>query len=208
MSLPKSYVKLSGLAEKWNKTTADLIAWITAAQMRAAFWYDGPVVSPPIANEEIRCFPSYEGWGVPSVAELEPLLANKTAKVTWFHPISCIQRHSFLLPASEPDQDGISRPSCIDITVEDLFVSPEEVERMERESPELIENNVEQHGREGAPYSAGINGKQPEPAAGQQKNRVPFREAGFFDCTGLLRITERWDLKCVGNMFLLLINNN
>ena len=154
MDLPMGPIKLSELANKWNKTVSDIIN-LLAADMTAGCWYSGPIITDGCFRMGFNSerpgksdIERHEGWVVPRGCDLAPLLTQKNVKLKCFGlmtypappPSMVSARHS---PA-ESHPPGFMEYSELIITFDDLVIMPSEVTRMEREYPELTVKETEQ----------------------------------------------------------------
>lgn len=144
MDSPKYPIKLSELAEKWNKREKDLLLWIIEGKMEVQCWYNGHLI--PI-DSNIRLFypvtDIYSSWVRPDGGSLYSLHSNQCVDLTRFR--THFSSLDYFSPAkiSSPNDTALS-PTKFPIKLDDLFIQIIEVERMEREHPELISKKTEQ----------------------------------------------------------------
>jgi len=136
-SLTNFYIptmRLIELAKKWNKHENELIVWIADGKMEAYCWCECEL-KVNYHGIQIRVPPPVNNWVKPVGEELLPLQSKK----------SVVLRH--VIPWGENLSRTVTLNEGLNISIDELVVMEREVERMEREYPELVEQKeeIEQH---------------------------------------------------------------
>lgn len=190
MGLPKSWVKLSQVAEKWKRTESDLVYWIIEGRMRAFYWYGGHYVfQSALSSKKNRSGYHSPNWVVLSSTELEPLQANPNVKVKWLTPVNSQLYPPHICPAAEYGQEKILKPIDVVISFDDIYLHPEEVDQMERANPELAAQTEQFVGCEKI-HSGASNGNLDDTAESSLKVKHSAEEK---ELRGLGEIAKYWD---------------
>lgn len=131
-------INIHELADKWHKNVNELIIWIANGKLRAYCWYKGrlsrrmnhPAFEKGLPVPPYRSYnPSHAQLVRPDGEDLLPLIGGKKEKtVTLEHFIENSSRR--LIPQTSHE-----------ISIADLVIKEEEVERMEKDNPNLTRKN-------------------------------------------------------------------